>query len=682
VFVNYRTGDGDWAATFIYTKLSPLFGADQVFLASKSIPPGDHYPSNIEARLASSQVVLALIGEKWLTSPRLKEPGDWVRREIRFAFSRRIPVIPVLLDGVPRLSERDLPDDIAALARCQDRRLHHDDPDDGAINGLADRLRSMFPCGVGEPWRVRIRDRGGAVLGAGVLLANEYVLTCAHVLTGPGDEVNIEFVGTGYSPGVKARPVPEWHIPPSAGHRGDVALLRLGHRLTDRKGTVLRRTALSWDRPVHMCGFSRESGQGAFTHSTLRGSRPPTGEWLELNAGWSGQQRVPAEFGGAGVVDDQTGYLLGIVVGAHADDGNPAWMAPVEVILDHIPRIAEWVTGPPVTDPVTDRVFSRPVSVDPHPGQQARDVNEWLARRGSGDCLLILAGPQAAVLYQVVALSSRSGPATAPDPPARTAPAAGSIDLAVDVSGKTADEFARRILDRAAIPPDGTVTPAEQVRRGVPAMTIVVDGVDVAEQPEDLLERVIRPLAEGGSRLVLGFREPSAPSLARARSWVVGSVGYRLERLAARVDEVDAAERRRASLRGHIQDRASGPDAGARLRAALSVLAAIEEPDTASAQLDRCERQTAGALRATEHDEARLRRAYVERDQLRGCLGAYQAKANAGGLGEDVGVAAYFQKAHGLLWRSPTDLSAARNAMHEYVLAIRRCWPQSKAGRG
>ena len=37
VFVNYRTGDGEWAAALIKRELSARFGADQVFYASQSI---------------------------------------------------------------------------------------------------------------------------------------------------------------------------------------------------------------------------------------------------------------------------------------------------------------------------------------------------------------------------------------------------------------------------------------------------------------------------------------------------------------------------------------------------------------------------------------------------------------------------------------------------------------------
>lgn len=145
VFVNYRTGDGDWAATFIARELAVKFGADNVFFASKSIRVGEDFVVRILDRLRKCDVFLAVIGRQWLTmtdrqgNPRLASPDDWVRREILEAFDRGLRVIPVFLDGTPPLTESDLPDDIAMLARAQYLRLHHRN-DDRDIARMIDEL--------------------------------------------------------------------------------------------------------------------------------------------------------------------------------------------------------------------------------------------------------------------------------------------------------------------------------------------------------------------------------------------------------------------------------------------------------------------------------------------------------------------------------------------------------------
>jgi hypothetical protein len=51
VFINYRTGDGDWAATFISRELAAEFGSAHVFFASKSIRVGEDFVVRILDRL-------------------------------------------------------------------------------------------------------------------------------------------------------------------------------------------------------------------------------------------------------------------------------------------------------------------------------------------------------------------------------------------------------------------------------------------------------------------------------------------------------------------------------------------------------------------------------------------------------------------------------------------------------
>jgi hypothetical protein len=130
LFVNYRADDSAWAV-LVDQELSRRFGTDQVFRASRSIPPGADFPDWILGHLHRSSALVAVIGPTWSSvtgrdgAPRLHEPDDWVRREIAEAFTMGIPVIPVLVDDTARLDGADLPDDIARLARCQYLRLSY-----------------------------------------------------------------------------------------------------------------------------------------------------------------------------------------------------------------------------------------------------------------------------------------------------------------------------------------------------------------------------------------------------------------------------------------------------------------------------------------------------------------------------------------------------------------------------
>src|SRR5687768_2358226 len=145
VFVNYRTGDGEWAAALVKRELSARFGADQVFYASQSIRLGEDFSREILSGLRRCEVLLALIGPRWVAAVdregvrRLDKADDWVRREITEAFQCGLRVIPVLMDGIDPLTEADLPDVLKRLARCQYLRIHHRS-DDLDLPRLVDEL--------------------------------------------------------------------------------------------------------------------------------------------------------------------------------------------------------------------------------------------------------------------------------------------------------------------------------------------------------------------------------------------------------------------------------------------------------------------------------------------------------------------------------------------------------------
>jgi hypothetical protein len=143
VFINYRGEDSRSYGALLYVELSRLFGRELVFLDSESLRAGVDYVEQLLDRVRCCRVLLAVIGPRWLTATgtdgrrRIEDPDDWVRRELAEAFAARVTVIPILTDGADIPTEADLPAAIAALARCQYRRLRHHD----AISDL-DRIRT------------------------------------------------------------------------------------------------------------------------------------------------------------------------------------------------------------------------------------------------------------------------------------------------------------------------------------------------------------------------------------------------------------------------------------------------------------------------------------------------------------------------------------------------------------
>lgn len=146
VFINYRTGDGDKTAALIDQELSRRFGRTHIFRASKSIAPGRAYPEALLAGVRCSSVLLAVVGPDWTNfRARLRDPEDWVRKEILEAFVCGIPVVPVL-DGrrTNRLNKADLPDELARLADLQSIPFDTHDTETG-LKRLGDLVTELVP---------------------------------------------------------------------------------------------------------------------------------------------------------------------------------------------------------------------------------------------------------------------------------------------------------------------------------------------------------------------------------------------------------------------------------------------------------------------------------------------------------------------------------------------------------
>jgi hypothetical protein len=87
-------------------------------------------------------------------------------------------------------------------------------------------------------------------------------------------------------------------------------------------------------------------------------------------------------------------------------------------------------------------------------------------------------------------------------------------------------------------------------------------------------------------------------------------------------------------------------------------------------ELDRLERELAAATKSYRDTEQAVVGILGRRDELRGLLGAYQAKAARLGAAEDPGLAERYNRARDLLWTAPCDLGAAADAVTGYQRAV------------
>ncbi len=130
IFLSYRREDSRLMATVLSGKLAERFGRQSVFVDVDSIPAGADFRKHLVNAVEQCDVLLALIGSKWLEASdsrgqsRLGNPADFVRIEIESALSRDIPVIPVLIDGVPMPREDELPPELKEFAFRNALEIH------------------------------------------------------------------------------------------------------------------------------------------------------------------------------------------------------------------------------------------------------------------------------------------------------------------------------------------------------------------------------------------------------------------------------------------------------------------------------------------------------------------------------------------------------------------------------
>lgn len=155
VFINYRVIDNPLGAAGIHDALAGRFGVDRVFRDCVSLEAGAHYPAAIRKALADAEVLVSIVGPRWLTARDdatgerlIDREHDWVRRELVWAHERDIQVVPVLLVDTPAHATQpradDLPADIRWFAYVQafefsQRRFGAD------LDSLAARLSTVAP---------------------------------------------------------------------------------------------------------------------------------------------------------------------------------------------------------------------------------------------------------------------------------------------------------------------------------------------------------------------------------------------------------------------------------------------------------------------------------------------------------------------------------------------------------
>lgn len=130
IFISYRRDDTQGWAGRLFADLSRRFGATHVFMdINGGIRRGDDFAQTLHDALQRSEVLLALIGPRWLElrrqdgRRRIDVEDDWVRREIATALERGIVVVPVRLGRAALPTDEQLPEELRLLRARQDSEI-------------------------------------------------------------------------------------------------------------------------------------------------------------------------------------------------------------------------------------------------------------------------------------------------------------------------------------------------------------------------------------------------------------------------------------------------------------------------------------------------------------------------------------------------------------------------------
>jgi TIR domain/SIR2-like domain len=133
VFISYRRSDTPSAGRQLADALKRRFGAESVFIDTRDLDLGSSWRSEITQRVGDADVVLAVIGPRWVTIAdergrrQVADPGeeDVLRIEIETALRGRPRVVPVLVDDAEMPARDRLPRPFKPLTQFQAATLRH-----------------------------------------------------------------------------------------------------------------------------------------------------------------------------------------------------------------------------------------------------------------------------------------------------------------------------------------------------------------------------------------------------------------------------------------------------------------------------------------------------------------------------------------------------------------------------
>ncbi len=110
IFISYRREDHPEVSAVLHARFGTRFGEANVFRDVPSLPAGEDFVRGIPKRVQACDVLVVLIGPKWVRLIREKaiEELDYVRAEIATALSEKKLIVPVCICGAKKPDAKNI----------------------------------------------------------------------------------------------------------------------------------------------------------------------------------------------------------------------------------------------------------------------------------------------------------------------------------------------------------------------------------------------------------------------------------------------------------------------------------------------------------------------------------------------------------------------------------------------
>lgn len=238
---------------------------------------------------------------------------------------------------------------------------------------------------------VRIRTSEDRVVGAGLLVGDRKILTCAHVVARtldlpddtpctPQSEVYLDFPLIAPQHIIKAQVI-LWQ-PPRPDGGGDIAGLVLGEYPPEGADPVQLVTADDlWGHHFRTYGFPAGHENGIWASGVIRGHQ--ASGWLQIENLRGTGYRIEPGFSGAPVWDEELSGVAGMVVAAEGrTEVKAAFVVPTTVLIGSWPELVRILRPFQAVEPVIFTSTSPQLGISPFSVRQGRLILPDLLEEG------------------------------------------------------------------------------------------------------------------------------------------------------------------------------------------------------------------------------------------------------------------------------------------------------------